>query len=196
MSMHGHRRCAGYTLVEVLVTVLILGVVLGAAMRLFEHFSRSFTAIDDHLENVAETWQVATLVREDLQCGEAPPGEDHALQRIDGGYRLYRRRGAALHPVTYAFDPDRGTLSRAEQGRHVDLLHGRCRFFLLNREALAGDPASATPLCYTMRIGVAADPESSKGAHTQGPMLLVEARVSPLYWNLKRTSVFVDLAPP
>jgi len=192
MRFSGH--CRGYSLTEILVVLTLLIVVFGALYLVFAQYSRTYLRVSDHSENIAETWQVQTLLQDDLQAADCPEKDPkragEAVQITPGGVTILCRNDETLATVTYAWASATGDLTRTDAQQSWVLLRGRCRAFEVQAcpRRLDGGPE---------RLGFALRVEIGTGERAdQARPQVLETTVFPLFLNQRVQHTYMHEGMP
>lgn len=130
MSFKGARRCAGLTLVELMITLLIAGLVISLAVGLWMSANESFVAQFNYvdLDNAAQLAldRMSQQIRQSIALSNCSPTQ-LTLMDSDGV------------PLTFIYSPTNRTLSRSKGGTSEILLQGcdSMQFSMFRRTAMS-----------------------------------------------------------
>ncbi len=182
----------GLTTVELLVVVGLLLIISGTVYAFFRHYFRSYTTIDDKLENVSESWQVLRVANDDLFCADFPGGDPgrwaEAVQSDSAGFRIVRRRGDSLVEVRYRIDQGTGDLFREEGGKSVSLIRGRLKSLSVKTESRN---TQKNGLPGTLSFKVEMEIENRLNIRDQAAPVMIGTNVVPVFLNRRLNHSFL-----
>jgi type II secretory pathway component PulJ len=127
------RNSKGVSLVEILIAFTLFGLVLATMYRSLFHYTRSYFAIMEKSENVAESWQIIRCLNDDILTTGFPEGKLKNWEKVfsfdEDTFKLNRQRMGADTTILYHFDRATGSISREEDGVRLVLLKNRCQEF-------------------------------------------------------------------
>ena len=142
-------RCAGWTLFELLISILVAVVVLGALVSFALFNSRSLASVYNYIDVDQESQKAIDQMSKDIRGA-------YAVSTCTGG--LVTVLDAANAPLTYSYDSSKETLMRTYKGYSNVVLKGctQCEFGMEQRNVVPGTfdyfPAATVAECKAITL--------------------------------------------